>query len=106
MTNGGAGSSVRRPSSPRGPRLWKARPRWLRSRRSKEADLEREAYLTRLRELVGDDRYEDLIHGRVIMNPYFLDDLDRLEELQRKQDLDDPGAISPRNGEHDGEGSA
>ena len=40
------------------------------------------------------------------MNPYFLDDLDRLEELQRKQDLDDPGAISPRNGEHDGEGSA
>jgi hypothetical protein len=40
------------------------------------------------------------------MSPYLLDDLDRLEELQRQQDLDDPSAMPPRPAERDDGGSA
>jgi regulator of protease activity HflC (stomatin/prohibitin superfamily) len=68
----------------RGPRIWQSRPRWLKSSRSRAEDAQREAYMRRLRAMVGKGRYEDLVAGRVIINPYLLEDLDRLAEWQRQ----------------------
>jgi hypothetical protein len=104
VTEKDAGSLARKPTPARGPRLWQARPRWMKSGRSREEDAQREDFLSRLRELVGDDQYEDLIAGRVIMNPYLLEDLDRLAEWHRQQGVDDPLTRPPKSVESDDQG--
>jgi hypothetical protein len=105
VTHNDVGGGTPRPRAARGPQLWQARPRWLKSQRAREEDAERKAYLNRLKDLVGDDQYQDLVSGRVIMNPYLLEDLDRLAEWQRQQAGDDPSDQSPESEESNCEGT-
>lgn len=105
MTHNDADSSPRRPAAARGPQLWQDRPRWLKSRRARQEDADREAYLDRLRDLVGYDQYEDLITGRIVINPYFLEDPERLAEWQRQRATGDTSDQSPESEESNGEGT-